>query len=119
MKIWFINKIKFIIFILIIILNIINYYLNNKNNYIDINYIRNNIESIYNSSKEKPINSDNILIKKEKSNIFKFISKYYYNRKITHIDSIFLSQKFRFGNQIILLLKLFFIVKLLDVKELF
>ena len=84
--------------------------------YIDINYIKNNIESLYNSSKDKPINSNNILIKKEKSNILKFISKYH-KRKITSIDSIFLSQKFRFGNQIILITKIIFYCEILECKR--
>ena len=114
MEIWFKNQIKIIILITI---NIVDYYLNNnKNNYINIKYIIKNIESIYNSSQNKPINPNNTLIKKEEENIYKFLSKYQ-QRNITHIDSIFLAQKFRFGNQIILITKIIFYCEIIGCKR--
>ena len=101
---------------MIILIIFANYFINENNYYNDINYIKKNVEKIYNSMKDKPINNNNLLIKKEVSNLYGFLSKYH-GRKITSIDSIFLSQKFRFGNQIILINKIIFYCEIIKCKK--
>ena len=117
MKKWNDIQIKISVSVIILLIIMTNYYVKNKNNYkYDIYYIKKNLEKIYYSMKDKPINNNDILIKKEKLNLYRFLSKYH-QRKITSIDSIFLSQHFRFGNQIILINKIIFYCEIIRCKR--
>jgi hypothetical protein len=66
--------------------------------------------------KEKPFNSTDYLIIKEKEYILKKFS-YYFNKTISYIDTIVLNTKCKFGNCLIILNKILFICEIIQCKN--
>lgn len=112
----YILLLKASIIILILVYFLKYHHLQNKIKYYDIKSIKENIEKIFLNLKDKPASSNDYLIKKEKENLLKFLSKYH-RKKIDSVDTIYLFQNFRFGNQIIIINKIIFYCEIISCKK--
>ena len=72
-----------------------------------------NNSSLY---KDKPVDSSNYLIIREKKNILKMFSKYF-NKKISYIDKLFLNTRCNFGNCLMILNKILFFCEIIRCKN--
>ena len=112
-------KTKYIKTSLKILLTIILYYFFQKQ-YLKITDnipgIRNINKDQFFRLKDKPQDQNNILIQQEKQSLLNFFSNST-KRNITYVDTVFVTQNFNFGNQMIIINKIIFYCEILGCKR--
>ena len=95
----------------------------NKNNFWKIKSIKrmelNELEYFLKYSslyKDKPVDSTNYIIIREKKNILEMFSNYFH-KKISYIDTLFLNTRCNFGNCLMILNKILFLCEIIQCKN--